>query len=185
MANGSGATLRIRLRAGVRRHTSGVSAFLSDSLTNLNGLFSRPEKDLPENVQHNYYVSNVRVRSEHCMGFIKGRWSSLRGLRLCIDTAEGLQIASIWVATCIILHAFAMKYEARGDINEDEFFRDGLSIIEEERAQQAARKAAEEAHMAENEQSRHRRHDVELAEGRALREQLKAALLSHVNNSIA
>lgn len=39
--------------------------------------YIRPEKDTPENTRYNYYVSAVRIRSEHCMGFLKGRWSSL------------------------------------------------------------------------------------------------------------
>ncbi|KAF8580704.1 hypothetical protein K439DRAFT_1356366, partial [Ramaria rubella] len=29
-------------------------------------------KDIPENTKYNYYVSRVRVRSKHCVGFLKG-----------------------------------------------------------------------------------------------------------------
>ena len=38
-----------------------------------------------ENKIFNYYVSKVRVRSEHAMEFLKGRFSSLRGLRQAIQ----------------------------------------------------------------------------------------------------
>jgi hypothetical protein len=54
----------------------------------------RPEKDTPENATYNYHVSAICVRSEHCVGFSKGRWSSLKDLCLSIDGEEGLKYAT-------------------------------------------------------------------------------------------
>ncbi|KAL1726521.1 hypothetical protein EV714DRAFT_192258, partial [Schizophyllum commune] len=63
-----------------------------------------PEKETPENATYNYHVSRVRVRSEHCVGFLKCRWSSLKGLRVAVDATKGLIYASVWATTCIHLH---------------------------------------------------------------------------------
>ena len=100
----------------IQKASSEVVFFLATVLRNL----SRPESELQENRLFNYYVSNVRIRSEHCMGFLKGRWSSLRGLRLRIDNKDQLIFASLWVITCIHFHCFAMDHEdgiemTRGD----------------------------------------------------------------------
>jgi hypothetical protein len=63
----------------------------------LNNTATSPEKSIPENREYNYYVSNIRIRSEHCVGFLKGRWSCLRDLRLRVDDQKGLAFATLWV----------------------------------------------------------------------------------------
>ncbi|KAH7918950.1 hypothetical protein BV22DRAFT_991691, partial [Leucogyrophana mollusca] len=73
--------------------------------------YKKPEKDTPENLRHNFYVSQVHVHFEHCVGFLKGPWSSLRGLQLRIDHPNHLQYASLWIMTCIVLHSFAMLHK--------------------------------------------------------------------------
>src|SRR5438270_12261032 len=45
----------------------------------LNRDFTRDE------VRFNYRLSNVRVRVEHCIGILKGRFQSLKGLRTVIQ----------------------------------------------------------------------------------------------------
>ncbi|KIJ48108.1 hypothetical protein M422DRAFT_248289 [Sphaerobolus stellatus SS14] len=88
--------------------------------------YKKPEKDTRNNSRYNYYVSRVRVRSEHCVGFLKGRWSSLRGLRLHINNPRHIHLASIWITSCIVLHNFAMQNEEGEDVEGNEFYREGV-----------------------------------------------------------
>lgn len=84
-----------------------------------------PEKDEEGNKTYNYYVSAVHIWSEHCVGFLKGCWSSLCGLCVAINGEKGLQYTSLWIVACINLHAFAMKHKDRNFISTDQFFKDG------------------------------------------------------------
>ncbi|KAI0699990.1 hypothetical protein BC835DRAFT_1266994, partial [Cytidiella melzeri] len=84
--------------------------------------------------QFNNHVSMVRIRSEHAIGFLKGRFQSLKGLRVLIRDEASHKFATYWIAACINLHAFAVQCEAEehGDMvdevgpNNDEFIVDGL-----------------------------------------------------------
>jgi DDE superfamily endonuclease len=98
----------------------------------------RPEKDTPDNTHFNYWVSRVCVKSEHCIGYIKGHFCSLRGLRIQINQPHHLKIASLWITACIAVHCFAMTHEAGQDISADEFFCEGLHIVAEERTVRAS-----------------------------------------------
>ncbi|VDC04986.1 unnamed protein product [Peniophora sp. CBMAI 1063] len=89
--------------------------------------YIKPEKRHPDNKQFNYYLSRVRVRSEHAIGYLKGRWASLKGLRVSVDDLEGLKFASIWIRSAIILHSYAMEHERNAGqaIERDGFFMSG------------------------------------------------------------
>lgn len=138
--------------------------------------FIRPEKDTEENTTYNYYVSRVRIRSEHCVGFLKGRWSSLRGLRIAINSEQHLQFASLWVTTCILLHTFAMHFEEGQWVSSNQFYKEGEEIMAEERESRqewlAAREAAADAAEGELELDE----EIELLEGKLKREELKKKL---------
>lgn len=58
------------------------------------------------------------MKSEHAMGYIKGRFCSLRGLRQQIDNSRDHELALIWVKTCIIIHTLVSVIE-QGDEDED------------------------------------------------------------------
>jgi hypothetical protein len=98
--------------------------------------YKKPERDLPQNEVFNNHVSMVRIRSEHAIGFLKGRFQSLKGLRVRIKDRKSHQFATYWVAACIGLHAFAMQREAEeqgamdnsdSEDEEDPFIAEGLS----------------------------------------------------------
>jgi hypothetical protein len=80
----------------------------------------------------------VRIRSEHAIGFLKGRFHSLKSLHVNIDDARSHKLATYWVAACIGLHSFAMQCEEEENANEDEvrwrdhFIDEGLSSSGEE-----------------------------------------------------
>jgi hypothetical protein len=69
----------------------------------------------------------VRVKSEHAMGYIKGRFSSLRGLRQQIGDVIDHKRALAWVKTCIIIHTLISFVEEGDEDNEfmEELVREG------------------------------------------------------------
>ena len=62
----------------------------------------------------------MRIRSEHTIGYLKGRFSSLRGLRQQINSKRDHEIAINWIITCVILHNIILDIE--GGIDEDDEF---------------------------------------------------------------
>jgi hypothetical protein len=99
--------------------------------------YKKPERDLPDNEEFNKHVSRVRIRSEHAIGFLKGRFHSLKNLRLKIKDKRSHIFATYWVAACVGVHSFAMQCEederhldnSDSDLSapEDPFIAEGLS----------------------------------------------------------
>lgn len=89
--------------------------------------FKRPWSLQQENRIFNYHVSKVRVRSEHAVGYIKGRFGSLRGLRVRIKDSDSHIQALSWIKTCIVLHTLIFWIEkGREDwAEQDEFILEG------------------------------------------------------------
>lgn len=53
----------------------------------------------------------VRVRSEHCYGSLKGRFQSLRELRVQIQAQKDLDEVNMWTRCCFILHNMIVDIE--------------------------------------------------------------------------
>lgn len=116
----------------------------------------------------------VRIRSEHAIGFLKGRFQSLKNLRVDIRNARTHQFATYWIAACVGVHAFAMQHEAdeRGGDDSDadqDFIQNGLSSDEVSRE---VRRQRDPAHSRTSHQE-----GLRLQQGRSHREKLKQALL--------
>lgn len=113
----------------------------------------------------------VRIRSEHAIGFLKGRFQSLKSLRVNIKNEKTHKFATYWVAACIGVHAYAMQCEdeERGTGSDDEaamadpFILEGLSSSSDSSANEAP-------------QIRGRGNQTRLQTGKAKRESLKQAL---------
>lgn len=101
------------------------------------------------------------MKSEHAMGYIKGRFSSLRGLCQQIDNAVDHARALAWIKTCIVIHTLISFIESG---SEDSDFVDEL--IAEGRD---APVAPENELVAES---------VRETRGQGRREQLKADLFN-------
>ena len=71
----------------------------------------QPASFNPRNALFDKYVSRLCVRSEHCMGALKGRWQSLRGLRIQVNDAASHARACRWISCCIILHNAVLDLE--------------------------------------------------------------------------
>lgn len=114
----------------------------------------------------------VRIRSEHAIGFLKGRFHSLKRLRVNISNERSHKFATYWIAACVALHAFAMQCEAEergeGDSEyEDPFILEGLSSGSDSESNAPVPPARQNA-------SQRRVHAA-----KAKREKLKRALFRH------
>lgn len=73
--------------------------------------YKLPISLLKENRAFNFHLSRIRIRSEHAIGYLKGRFQSLKELRIQIFNPQDLTYATLWINSCIILHAFCINYE--------------------------------------------------------------------------
>jgi DDE superfamily endonuclease len=83
--------------------------------------YKAPERNQPDNEVFNNHVSILRIRSEHAIGFLKGRFQSLKNLRLHIKDRISHVIGTYWVAACIGIHAFAVRHEAEEKCQDPDF----------------------------------------------------------------
>jgi DDE superfamily endonuclease len=136
--------------------------------------YKKPERNLPENDAFNTQVSKLRIRSEHAIGFLKGRFHSLKNLRVNIRDKDSHILATYWVAACIGLHSFAMQCEDKereldsdNSGSEDPFVAEGLSFSSSD----------SDVDLAQPQPLRARARTARLRAGKAQREKLKAKLL--------
>jgi hypothetical protein len=121
------------------------------------------------------------VRSEHCVGYVKGRWASLRGLRVSIKGEKGIRYAILWIIACIHLHAFAMRHERGEDMSKDKFYQRGQRYQKKQRCLERRWQRDCQENMANVEGALDADDDVELLQGKIKREMLKEELFEHMN----
>jgi hypothetical protein len=115
----------------------------------------------------------VRIRSEHAIGYLKGRFQSLKSLRVNIKDEASHKMATYWVAACVAVHNFALACEddERAD-DEDEAARDRDPFIID------GLSSASDSDLNANLLPDSRRpRGSRLAAGKRFREQLRDALL--------
>jgi hypothetical protein len=78
-----------------------------------NGQLSRDQK------RFNYHLSSIRVRTEHAISLLKGRFQSLHELRIQIGSHNHHMRAIIWIRCCIILHNLIIQFEGNEDGDVD------------------------------------------------------------------
>jgi DDE superfamily endonuclease len=82
-----------------------------------------PRGELSRNEKiFNYHLSRIRIRSEHTIGLLKGRFQSLHELRIQIGSRERHLWAIIWIRCCFILHNLIIKIE--GNNNDDSWMEE-------------------------------------------------------------
>ena len=69
-----------------------------------------------------------------------------------------------------------MRHEAGLELSSDEFYLEGVRIMEEERILGVAQKAAAETRATVNEEQREANREIDLLEGKLMRENLKKEL---------
>ena len=68
------------------------------------GPLKEPECTCAEHRSYNYQLARLRVKSEHAIGILKGRWGGLKELRLTLATDRQISFAMTWITACIVLH---------------------------------------------------------------------------------
>ncbi|KAF4036907.1 DDE superfamily endonuclease [Phytophthora infestans] len=64
-----------------------------------------------EKEDFNKCVAHVRVVNEHTIGVLKGRWSSLRELRVQIRQNEDMNRVLLWLSDCVVLHNIMLLFD--------------------------------------------------------------------------
>jgi len=75
------------------------------------GPFVKPECATSDRRNSNYQLARLRVRSEHAIGMLKGRFSSLKELRLRLNGEKDFDSATSWVLVCCILHNILRQHD--------------------------------------------------------------------------
>ena len=84
--------------------------------------YRHPAAELPENKIFNHYFSSARVTIEHVNGWLKNRFSSLRGIRTQIRIKSDFELVNKHVLVCLILHNILLKFkDEQFDEPDDDF----------------------------------------------------------------
>lgn len=75
--------------------------------------FKKPSRGSLSTQEHrfNNALSGVRVSVEHCIGILKGRFQSLRGMRKMHRNERGLRTTCHWFRACAILHNLVVSVD--------------------------------------------------------------------------
>jgi DDE superfamily endonuclease len=74
----------------------------------------------PNERAFNDELSRICIRVEHCFGMLKGRFSSLRRLRMLIQDERDVWRCARWIYACVILHNLLL-----GDPVDEDWVRAG------------------------------------------------------------
>ena len=66
--------------------------------------FKKPTSNSQPYRSFNRVLSSARVRIQHCIGRLKGRFQSIRGLRTVIKSRKDNRRANKWISACAIVH---------------------------------------------------------------------------------
>lgn len=73
----------------------------------------------PAQIHFNNTIAKLRVASEHCNSMLKGRFGSLRELRLVISDVQSAAHVCAWIAVCIVIHNFLIVERSCANIGLD------------------------------------------------------------------
>jgi len=90
------------------------------------GPFKEPDCTSPAERNFNYQLARLRDKSEHTISILKGRWSSLKEVRVALATDKQFSFAMGWVVACCVLHNFCVK---EGDAFPEEALSDESPCI--------------------------------------------------------
>lgn len=82
----------------------------------------------------NFHLSRILIRLEHAIGYSKERFQSLKELRIQILNPQNFADATLWINSCIILHAFCINFEQH--LVHDDWLRDGVEWERKQRQEE-------------------------------------------------
>ncbi|MBW0491738.1 hypothetical protein O181_031453 [Austropuccinia psidii MF-1] len=91
----------------VRQYLIGDSAYPLN--INLIPPFKAPQANHNINKEFNYCLAQSQVFNEHTIGILKGRWASLRGMRLQLDEIAHKRYHNQWITAWCVLHNMLMQ----------------------------------------------------------------------------
>ena len=75
----------------------------------------------PEKTSFNYHLAQSRVRIEHAIGILKGRFASLREIHSPIRNEKEMKQTNNWITVCLILHNLLANLKDQwNDLYQDE-----------------------------------------------------------------
>ena len=89
--------------------------------------FKIPLANREDNTEFNYCVAVSRVRNEHCIGILKGRWASLKEVRIQLNKKDDMQRIVNWFTACVVLHNFLVDLN---DPWEEMFDEDQAQVVD-------------------------------------------------------
>lgn len=126
------------------RFFHGQEYILADSAYSLSETIITPFKKPIGNAQpykaFNRALSSVRVRVEHCIGRLKGRFQSIRGMRALISKGEDNKRANRWLSACAILHNILIDIDNWEEMDLTQNLADALETGDEGTGKKAAAK---------------------------------------------
>lgn len=85
----------------------------------------------PAQNHFNNALAKLCVASEHCNGMLKGRFGSLKELRLVISDEKSAAYVFLWIAACVVIHNFLIVLRLADELGLDDldldFENDGPS----------------------------------------------------------
>ena len=72
--------------------------------------YRQPAASVPHNKVFNELFSSGRIVIEHVNGILKARFSSLRGIRIQVKTADDFRRINEWICVCLILHNLLLRF---------------------------------------------------------------------------
>jgi hypothetical protein len=84
--------------------------------------YRQPAASLAHNQLYNVLLSSPRQVIEHVNGLLKGRFQSLKGIRIQIKKKEDFKNFVDWIVACLVLHNMFLRYNDswEDEDNEDE-----------------------------------------------------------------
>ena len=71
--------------------------------------YKGPQANTPQLSFFNMKLAVSRVRIEHAIGILKGRWGSLREMRMQLRNKSEFEFFNKWVVVCVMLHNLLAK----------------------------------------------------------------------------
>jgi hypothetical protein len=72
--------------------------------------YRQPAASIPHNKVFNELFSSGRIVIEHVNGIVKGRWCSLRGIRIQVKKIEDFKSINNWICVCLVLHNILVRF---------------------------------------------------------------------------
>ncbi|MBW0547618.1 hypothetical protein O181_087333 [Austropuccinia psidii MF-1] len=73
------------------------------------------------NTEFNFCLARARIQNEHVIGILKGRWASLREMRLKLNDKDDRTSYVYWVkASCILHNILSHIRDLWNDLGEEE-----------------------------------------------------------------